>query len=118
MDIAPQSEFKTHVDLDDEIETLLQQAEARLTAQAEATTCAANSGRMFLLPKSNSSTLAPPYVQRNGQIVRPDPTKVAKEQDHFPVNGVRKIEDPIAIKKQKFEVRMPLSHFNQHRPCL
>lgn len=101
----PFLEDDTDEDMSDEqVRELLNDAERRLRAeQASKPT----SDVPFRLPKLNAGPVADTYLRPDGRI---DPTKLVSKKDQALANGIKKIEDPIQIKKQKLEV--------SHMSCL
>ncbi|PSN71192.1 rRNA-processing protein FCF2 [Corynespora cassiicola Philippines] len=94
----PFLEDDTDEDMSDEqVRELLNDAERRLRAeQASKPT----SDVPFRLPKLNAGPVADTYLRPDGRI---DPTKLVSKKDQALANGIKKIEDPIQIKKQKLE---------------
>lgn len=98
---------------DEQIEQLLQQAETRLRQQVARK---ADSGRYVpVIPRAGKldvSALPKPYVQTNGEIAQADTHRLLDEKHRrLADGGIRKVEDPVLVKKKALEVRYHLCLF-------
>lgn len=90
---------------DDQIEQLLQQAEERIrNPSSTALTLPPATKSSSLKRKHDESGLPTPYIQTNGGIARADPRRLIEESTRQQANGIRKVEDPLVVKKRKLEV--------------
>jgi hypothetical protein len=64
----------------------------------------------FKLPKMNPGHIADNLLKTQGNVTRLDSEKLIDQKEQALANGIKKIEDPIAVKKQMKEVRY------SHRP--
>lgn len=56
------------------------------------------------LPKLNPGHVADAYMKSEGSVSRLDPSKLVDSKQRDLADGVKKIDDPIVLKKQKLEV--------------
>ncbi|KAF2262097.1 rRNA-processing protein FCF2 [Lojkania enalia] len=98
-------EDDTDVELSDEqIRELLNEADRRMRGkQASSQTIPTDAPLKF--PKLKPGKIADAYLNTKGSITRADPSKLIDEKDRALASGVKKIEDPIQLKKQKLEER-------------
>jgi hypothetical protein len=89
---------------DEQIRELLNEAALRMQAKA-AGKPTATPNAPFRLPKLAPGHLADTYEKTEGSITRLDHSKLVDKKQHALANGIKKIDDPLAIKKQKAEVR-------------
>lgn len=83
---------------DEQVRELLIEAEQRMqNAQTDADT-------QIKLPKLNAGQIARPYLHTKGSITRVDASQVADTKDKSLAGTIKKIEDPVKIKKQRQEV--------------
>lgn len=102
---GPSEEFT-----DEQIEQLLQQAEERIrNPSSTALTHAPATKASPLKRKLDESGLPTPYIQTNGVIARADPRRLVEDSTRQQANGIRKVEDPLTVKKRKLEVRYYLT---------
>lgn len=87
---------------DEQIQTLLKQAEARLRERA--TTAAQSAFTLPKFPRLNAGDIAQPYVRTDGEVARVDSSKLLNERERELANKIRKVEDPVAVKKKLLEV--------------
>lgn len=95
---------------DEQIEQLLQQAEARLRGETLSDSLVP-SIRSFLAqgPKLQTTSLPAPPVQKKGSITRANPGILVDETQRKAFShGVRKVEDPVTVREEKFKVCFPL----------
>lgn len=85
---------------DEQVLELLTQAEQRMQSQA-----GAQSDAPFRLPKLDPGHIVSPYLRTEGSITRLDPSQVVDPKTKALAGKVKKVEDPIAVKKQQKEVR-------------
>jgi hypothetical protein len=101
----PLLEDDTDEDMSDEqIRELLNEAATRMRAKA-AGKPTATPDAPFRLPKLRPGHLADTYEKTDGSITRLDHSKLIDKKQQALANGIKKIEDPLAVKKQKIEVR-------------
>jgi len=109
---APQSHTIEAEDLSEEqIEQLLQQAEARLRAGSLVVSFNRTSD---LLPHLDTSALVKPYVNIKGDVARADTGRLIDEKTRKLAVGIRKVEDPVFTKRKLLEV----SCCRNHPPCI
>jgi hypothetical protein len=89
---------------DEQIRELLNEAAVRMRAKAAAQPVAATEAP-FKLPKLKPGHIADTYEKTDGNITRLDHSKLVDKKQQTLANGIKKIEDPLQIKKQKKEVR-------------
>lgn len=100
---APQHEE----DLSDEqMQEMLAQAAKRRQENASVALAddEAKSNR-FNFPKLNTGEMVQPYVSNKGDVAKVDSSRLLAQQDRKLSNQIRKVEDPVAVKKQMLEVR-------------
>lgn len=90
---------------DEQIRELLNEAAERMRAKAAQP--AARTEAPFKLPKLASGRIADTYEKTQGNITRLDHSKLVDKNQAALANGIKKIEDPLQVKKQKQEVRSP-----------
>ena len=94
---------------DEQIYALLQRAKSRLQEKSTITTRGKGSVKNLPnLPKLDVGTLPQPYVRSIGEIACADPARLLRKEDRDLSNRIRKVEDPLVVKKQLAEV----SHLN------
>jgi hypothetical protein len=93
---------------DAHIDELLKEAERSLRAKQQARQHAL-SNAPFKLPKLNPGTIAETSLKTEGSITRVDPSKLISSQQRALAEGIKKIEDPIQVKKQKLAVCIHVS---------
>jgi hypothetical protein len=91
---------------DEQIRELLNEAAVRMRAKAAQTAGAVKAEAPFKLPKLKPGHIADTYEKTDGNITRLDHSKLVDKKQQAMANGIKKIEDPLAIKKQKLEVRL------------
>lgn len=94
------------VDLTDEqIEELLQQAEARFETENPATKVR---HRHAVTPHASStlSKLPEPYVSTVGGVAKTDSHRLLAQKDRNLANERRKVGDPVLLKQKKLEVSL------------
>ena len=62
----------------------------------------------FKFPKLNTGEMVQPYVSDAGDVATVDRSRLLGEQDRKLSNQIRKVEDPVAVKKKMLEVCCPL----------
>lgn len=87
---------------DEQIRELLNEAAERMRAKAAQP--AARAEAPFKLPKLTPGRIADTYEKTHGNITRLDHSKLVDKNQKALANGIKKIEDPLQIKKQKQEV--------------
>ncbi|KAH4848953.1 hypothetical protein HBH70_033640 [Parastagonospora nodorum] len=99
----PLLEDDTDEDMSDEqIRELLTEAATRMRAKA-AGKPTATPDAPFRLPKLRPGHLADTYEKTDGSITRLDHSKLIDKKQQALANGIKKIEDPLVVKKQKIE---------------
>lgn len=63
----------------------------------------------FNLPKLKPGHIADPCLKTEGSVTRLDSSKLVSKKEQVLANGVKKIEDPVQLKRQKKEVRITWS---------
>jgi hypothetical protein len=105
----PLREDDTDEELSDEqIRELLDGAAQRMRAKQPVT----RPDAPFKLPKLRPGHISDTYEKTEGNITRLDHSKLIDEKQQALANGIKKIEDPIALKRQRKEV---CTH-NHHHP--
>lgn len=61
-------------------------------------------GNQFNFPKLNTGEMVQPYVSNAGDVAVVDRSRLLAEQDRKLSNQIRKVEDPVAVKKKMLEV--------------
>jgi hypothetical protein len=89
---------------DAQVRELLEDASRRMRAQPASKLQTNPSEAPFKLPKMKAGHIADTYTKTEGNITRLDSSKLLNKRDQVLANGVRKIEDPVALKRQKLEV--------------
>jgi hypothetical protein len=86
---------------DEQVRELLKEAERSLRAKQAASQKAA-ADAPFKLPRLKPGHIADSSVTKDGKL---DPSKLIDKEQRTLANGIKKIEDPIQVKKQKQQVR-------------
>lgn len=110
MELLPAHQPLLEEDTDDElsdeqIRELLNEAAQRMRAKA---TSQPTPDAPFKLPKLNPGHIADTYEKTEGNITRLDHSKLIDKKQQALANGIKKIEDPLQVKKQRKEVRHSL----------
>lgn len=105
MALLPAHPVQTEDDTDDEltdeqVRELLTEAAERLRAKTSQST----EDVPFKLPKLNPGHIADTYSTTQGAITKLDSSKLLSQKEQALANGVKKIEDPVQLQKQKKEV--------------
>ena len=102
----PDAHVSDDEDLSEEqIEQLLKQAEDRLRQKALSKDVNISGYTLPRSAKLNVSALPKPYVQITGDIARADSRRLPDEKQRKLANGgVRRVEDPLILKRKTFEV--------------
>ena len=101
----PVLEDDTDEDLTDaQVRELLDGAAQRMREKQAAHLSTTPSNAPFKLPKLAAGPVADTYTKTQGNITRLDSSKLMNKRDQVLANGVRKIEDPVAVKQQKLKV--------------
>jgi hypothetical protein len=95
---------------DEQIRELLNEAAIRMRAKAAGKPTVAPDVP-FKLPKLKPGHLADTYEKTDGSITRLDHSKLVDKKQQALANGIKKIDDPLAIKRQKMEVRPIFPNF-------
>lgn len=103
--VAPKADTSEVEDLSEEqIEQLLQQAEARLKAETSVIVLQQKDETVARLPRLDTSALTKPYVDTHGVIARADPGRLVDEGVRKLADGIRTVEDPVVTKRKLLEV--------------
>jgi hypothetical protein len=98
-------EHDTDEELTDmQVRELLEDASRRMREKQASSQPTSNPAGPFKLPKLKAGHIADTYTKTEGNITRLDSSKLVNKRDQVMANGVKKIEDPVAIKRQKLEV--------------
>lgn len=113
--------LEEHYESDDEdlsekqIEQLLKQAETRLLQQHSRKHDSRYVPAIPAQGKLDISNLPAPYVQTEGQVARPDSQRLLDEKHRKLANsGIRKVEDPVILKRKNLEVRQTAQQGHPH----
>jgi hypothetical protein len=90
---------------DEQIRELLDGAAQRMRAKQPVS----RPDAPFKLPKLNPGHISDTYEKTEGNITRLDHSKLIDKKQQALANGIKKIEDPIALKRQRKEVRSCIS---------
>lgn len=82
----------------------MQQAEARLKEEASAISLKEKSDALARIPRLDTTGLPKPYVNTKGDVARADAHRQIDEDTRKLANGIRKVEDPVVMKKKLLEV--------------
>ena len=63
-----------------------------------------NNNKKYSFPKLNTGEIAKPYVSTTGEVAQVDASRLLQEKDRLLANKVRKVEDPVVVKKKAAEV--------------
>lgn len=111
----PLLEDDTDEDMSDEqIRELLNEAAMRMRAKASGKPTATPDAP-FKLPRLKPGHLADTYEKIEGNITRLDHSQLVDKKQLALANGIKKIDDPLAIKKKKLEVSL-MSYYHFHTP--
>ncbi|KAL0262171.1 dTDP-fucopyranose mutase [Diplodia seriata] len=89
---------------DEQIEMLLKQAEVRAREKNTSSSLVQlPSAADYKLPRLDTPGLPAPYVHTDGEVARVDPSRLLDDQQRALANHIRKVEDPVAVKKKKIE---------------
>jgi hypothetical protein len=103
---------------DEQIRELLNEAAVRMRAKA-AGKPSATPGVPFKLPKLRPGHLADTYETTDGNITRLDHSKLVDPKQQALANGIKKIDDPLAVKKaKKMEVCVTATSFLSLPPLM
>ncbi|KAK8199218.1 Fcf2 pre-rRNA processing-domain-containing protein [Phyllosticta capitalensis] len=99
---------------EDQIQALLKQAEVSLRDKAaSAHQVQSFSASNFKLPKLDAGEIATPYIQTNGEVARVNSAKLLDSQQRDLANQqIRKVEDPVAVRKKQIEATAGDKWFN------
>ncbi|KAI5197823.1 rRNA-processing protein FCF2 [Aureobasidium subglaciale] len=99
---APQHEEELS---DEQMQEMLAQAAQRRKQNASVALFdkGDDKANQFNLPKLNTGEMVQPYVSNAGDIATVDRSRLLAEQDRKLSNQIRKVEDPVAIKKKTLE---------------
>lgn len=89
---------------DQQIEVLLARASERLKAKANVKHTIDDGKTSYTFPKLNAGKLEKPYVSTRGDVASVDASRLLEEKQRKQANGARKVEDPVAAKKEAIEV--------------
>ncbi|KAF2028452.1 Fcf2-domain-containing protein [Setomelanomma holmii] len=107
--IEPLTAHQTHLDdetddelSDEQVRELLNEAAARMRSKAAGKPTTAPDAP-FKLPRMRPGHLADTLEKTEGNITRLDQSKLVDKKQQALANGIKKIDDPLALKKQKQE---------------
>ncbi len=102
---------------DGQIEKLLTRATARLQQKDNTQELATSHPKQhFNFPKLNTGKLEKPYISTKGDVATVDAKRLLEEKQRKQANMVRKVEDPMMVKKAAIEVSLaPIS--DTQAPC-
>lgn len=94
---------------DEQIQELLARASARLKSKQPSSAIAkSNESQRYTFPKLETGQLEKGYVSTQGDIAVIDGSRLVDSQQRKRANGVRRVEDPIASKKEAEEVGLDI----------
>jgi hypothetical protein len=88
---------------DEQVRELLNEAERRMRAKQAASSPIATDAP-FKLPKLKPGHVADSYLKTEGGVRQLDTSKLINQKERVLAYGIKKIEDPVQVKKQKAEV--------------
>ena len=92
---------------DEQVEQMLARATQRLKAKSQSTELAKKDDRpRYTFPKLETGSLVQPYVSAKGDVVAADSDRMLEKKERKLANGLRRVEDPVALKKAAQEVRI------------
>lgn len=103
---------------DAQVRELLEDASRRMREKQASSQPTTTSTGPFKLPKLKAGHIADTYTKTQGNITRLDSAKLVNKRDQVMANGVKKIEDPVAVKAQKLEVSYELLEHSIPTPPL
>lgn len=59
-----------------------------------------SNNKQFTFPKLNTGDIAKPYISTSGDVAQIDSSRLLKEKDRALSNQIRKVEDPVVVKKK------------------
>lgn len=87
---------------------MLKRAEARLLEQAASGEPKPGyqdvASSRFRIPKLQANGVPEPYVQTDGDVARAEPGRLIRKEQRELANRVRKVEDPVVVKRTVIEV--------------
>ncbi|KAG9660425.1 rRNA-processing protein FCF2, partial [Aureobasidium melanogenum] len=106
---APQHEEELS---DEQMQEMLAQAARRRKENASVTLFDKDDkdkANQFNFPKLNTGEMVQPYVSNAGDVATVDRSRLLAEQDRKLSNQIRKVEDPVAVKKKMLESKKATS---------
>ena len=92
---------------DEQVEQMLARATQRLKAKSQSTELAKkDDSPRYTFPKLETGSLVQPYVSAKGDVVAADSDRMLEKKERKLANGLRRVEDPVALKKAAQEVRI------------
>jgi hypothetical protein len=88
---------------DEQVRELLNEAERRMRA-TQAASPPITTDAPFKLPKLKPGHVADSYLKTEGGVRQLDTSKLINQKERVLAYGIKKIEDPVQVKKQKSEV--------------
>lgn len=85
---------------DAQIQELLAEAERSLRMKQ----AGPKTGSAFKLPRLNEGHIADISLKTEGSVTRLDPSKLVRPEQKVLAEGIKKIEDPVQLQKQKLAV--------------
>lgn len=90
---------------DEQMQELLAQAAKRRQEKASLAFADEDEAKStFNFPKLNTGEMVKPYVDNKGDVATLDAKRLLGEKDRKLSEGIRKVEDPVAVKKKTLEV--------------
>jgi hypothetical protein len=96
---------------DEQMEEMLAQATTRLREKEESKIFQTEAPQKYTFPKLNAGDLEKPYVVSKGHIAEADKARLIDEKYRQTGSLIRKVEDPVAVRKLAEEVRL---HYTPH----
>jgi hypothetical protein len=88
---------------DEQVRELLNEAERRMRAK-QAASPPTTTDAPYKLPKLKPGHVADSYLKTEGGVRQLDTSKLINQKERVLAYGIKKIEDPVQVKKQKAEV--------------
>lgn len=95
---------------DEQVETLLARAAARLSQNPSII----EQDHKFKFPKLNTGALAQPYITSDNGVAQLDSARLLEGRQRQQANAMKKVEDPVAAKRLAVEVCILLPCFIVH----
>jgi hypothetical protein len=92
---------------DEQMQAMLARAAKRRQEMAVTKFADDSTNKTYTFPKLNTGDIAKPYVSTTGDVAQVDSSRLLQEKDRVLANKVRKVEDPVVLKKKAAEVCTP-----------